>query len=612
MLNLHSECSVSLLNKGNFGLRLSNPEIILKGIRSRMNLKLGIVLFFAVMLYCISLSPDILGFYHDDGVYTVTAKALAEGKGYRIISLPGSPIQTLYPFFYPVVLSLAWRIFPSFPGNIVALKIPSIIFVLLFLFITYLYLVRQKHTSSRMALAVVMMTAFNPLMVWSATMTMSEALYCLTSVLSLWTVEIFTSNNKGYKRLFYLLAAGMAVAVSFMTRSAGVSLIGAMLTFAFLSKRELKQRLLSVVQLGLVIVSFLSQWIIWNIIQHVRQTYTEIYPYCPPFASNYANYAISHHGFNLLSIFKILLSNIYKCFLGSIPHFLLPYLDIREVLSPYFFKDYLLLCGIAFLSFGLSFLLIFSLVKTLLEKKIHSFTIYILFIFTMILFWPVESERRLLPVLPFIYILFLRGFSLFAKKLEYFSRILISKINTTATDSSWHCQLFSMLPRLILISFVILNCSFSLMRNRENIIIAKNYSEWEEKKNLFRWIRKNTNSNVILAGALSPVLYLYTERSSIPSILGFDVDDKIGLTDEMVTKNLKNLLHCVGHTPLYLIKISYIWPPTFEQMIDRLALKYPDRVSLTYESKDKRYAIYKVENLSDTPKEVNSASIILP
>src|SRR5437879_3951892 len=28
---------------------------------------------------------------HDDGVYTVTAKALAEGNGYRLISLPGEP-----------------------------------------------------------------------------------------------------------------------------------------------------------------------------------------------------------------------------------------------------------------------------------------------------------------------------------------------------------------------------------------------------------------------------------------------------------------------------------------------------------------------------------------
>ena len=98
----------------------------------RMGLKLGMVLFCAAVLYGLALSPDILGFYHDDGVYAVTAKALAEGKGYRIISLPGEPVQMTYPIFYPLVLSVVWRIFPDFPANIPALKAPSIIFTLLF------------------------------------------------------------------------------------------------------------------------------------------------------------------------------------------------------------------------------------------------------------------------------------------------------------------------------------------------------------------------------------------------------------------------------------------------------------------------------------------------
>ena len=46
------------------------------------------------------INKDIVGFFHDDSIYTVVAKSLSEGKGYRIISLPSSPPQTKYPFVY--------------------------------------------------------------------------------------------------------------------------------------------------------------------------------------------------------------------------------------------------------------------------------------------------------------------------------------------------------------------------------------------------------------------------------------------------------------------------------------------------------------------------------
>ena len=42
------------------------------------------------------------GEYHDDAIYFVTAKAIAERGEYRIISLPGEPWQTKYPPVYPM------------------------------------------------------------------------------------------------------------------------------------------------------------------------------------------------------------------------------------------------------------------------------------------------------------------------------------------------------------------------------------------------------------------------------------------------------------------------------------------------------------------------------
>jgi hypothetical protein len=59
-----------------------------------------------------------LGAWHDDAVYVVSAKSLATGSGYRLLNLPGEPPQTKYPPLYPLLLSLVWRIAPSFPANL--------------------------------------------------------------------------------------------------------------------------------------------------------------------------------------------------------------------------------------------------------------------------------------------------------------------------------------------------------------------------------------------------------------------------------------------------------------------------------------------------------------
>src|SRR5437870_12014220 len=84
---------------------------------------------FAIILLAIALAFRALnhhlpffGLYQDDAIYVVTAKSLAEGHGYRILSLPGEPFQTKYPILYPLVLSVIWKTYPDFPHNLVAIE----------------------------------------------------------------------------------------------------------------------------------------------------------------------------------------------------------------------------------------------------------------------------------------------------------------------------------------------------------------------------------------------------------------------------------------------------------------------------------------------------------
>ena len=65
---------------------------------------------------------------HDDAIYYIAAKSLADGQGYRIASLPQAPYETKYPPMLPWLLSVAWIVQPRFPENLAIATITYICF----------------------------------------------------------------------------------------------------------------------------------------------------------------------------------------------------------------------------------------------------------------------------------------------------------------------------------------------------------------------------------------------------------------------------------------------------------------------------------------------------
>lgn len=59
-----------------------------------------------------------IGGFNDDGIYLLTARALAEGQGYVYPQLPGTPPAIHYPPVWPMLLAAVWKIAPPFPANI--------------------------------------------------------------------------------------------------------------------------------------------------------------------------------------------------------------------------------------------------------------------------------------------------------------------------------------------------------------------------------------------------------------------------------------------------------------------------------------------------------------
>src|SRR6184192_2294375 len=59
-----------------------------------------------------------VGGFFDDAFYVILAKSLATGHGYRNLNLPGAPFASHYPPGYPLFLSALWRLWPTFPANV--------------------------------------------------------------------------------------------------------------------------------------------------------------------------------------------------------------------------------------------------------------------------------------------------------------------------------------------------------------------------------------------------------------------------------------------------------------------------------------------------------------
>lgn len=215
---------------------------------------LVLALIHCALLAWRSRAMPYLGSLHDDSVYWVTAKSLAEGKGYRVLSFPGQPYQTKFPPVYPILLSLAWRFWPNYPQNLVpALAINFLIFVVLVFALRSLY--RLFGLSEPQALLVCAIFALDPYVNVLATSLMSELLFLLLMVGSMLLAE--AASRRPDSRLAF--SSGILAGVACLTRIAGLPvLVSTPLVFA------LQRRYRHAVVFAAGLLPWILGWNIWT------------------------------------------------------------------------------------------------------------------------------------------------------------------------------------------------------------------------------------------------------------------------------------------------------------------------------------------------------------
>ncbi len=175
-------------------------------------------------LYVQRLRLPSAGLDQDDGVYLVTAKALATGQGYKIVSLPTPIAQTKYPILFPALLALVWKVFPEFPENLLMLKLVPFLATLAWLALVYRYY-RGEGLVPHRAVVLTSVLAIVPWVLFLGSTLLSETLFFALTIASLLLIRRLERSSV-YSRMLPLAAGALAGGAT-LTRIAGVSLIAA-------------------------------------------------------------------------------------------------------------------------------------------------------------------------------------------------------------------------------------------------------------------------------------------------------------------------------------------------------------------------------------------------
>jgi 4-amino-4-deoxy-L-arabinose transferase-like glycosyltransferase len=195
------------------------------------------------------------GVFWDDGVYLITARALANGEGYRFLHLPGAPPAVHYPPGWPAILALAWKLFPTFPGNLGVFAFINVILAAVGAALACAYGIRRLALHPLLALAAVLLFALTlPVMVLDSVL-FAEPAFLVLAILTIFAADR-VADRGGWRAA---LLAGALAGMAMLVRSTGVVLVPAIVVALALAGRRREAAIAFAASLVLVL-----PWQIWS------------------------------------------------------------------------------------------------------------------------------------------------------------------------------------------------------------------------------------------------------------------------------------------------------------------------------------------------------------
>jgi hypothetical protein len=217
-----------------------------------------------------------VGALRDDSMYLELAKALATGRGYHWLNLPGAPAATHFPPGYPAVLALLWKMAPGFPANVVLFKLANTLFATLSALCVARF-VRRRFEMGEVAASLFAIAAILAVpMLTLATQVMSEPLFLLALVTTLLVAEDVIDDPDA--RWLRLVSLGLLAGATTLVRTNGIALLPAVVLVLCFRRRFRHAALFA-----LVMIATLLPWQLWV------AAHADLVP--APMRGNYGSYA---------------------------------------------------------------------------------------------------------------------------------------------------------------------------------------------------------------------------------------------------------------------------------------------------------------------------------
>jgi len=208
----------------------------------------------ALAVALLTVTPWPVGVFQDDAIYVVLAKALAGGDGFRMINIPGAPHATHFPPGYPLLLAALWKLFPSFPDNIVVFKFVNALFLAGTAAGTYRFARSRLSLDPAGACVAAMVGTISVVVLVITGVVLSEPLYMVLLLPTLLVAERAAADDD--VRLAAM--AGALIGVLALVRTVGVFLLPAALLVMVVRRRWRSAAVLAAVAL-----LFIAPWQAW-------------------------------------------------------------------------------------------------------------------------------------------------------------------------------------------------------------------------------------------------------------------------------------------------------------------------------------------------------------
>ena len=413
------------------------------------------------------MAPSISGLFHDDAIYTVLAKSLAEGNGYTLTGLPSSPAQAKYPFLYPYILSWIWWLEPSFPDNLWLLKLFN--FVMLFAALLFAWSLHRHYLPNDElgALLSLFLLGTNIYVTSTVRLLMTEMLFLNLVLCGLWLTKTHSSIRVA------LLA--LVSAASYLTRTSGVALLISALVATAL--RADRRRTMLFATLAAAVA---SPWVVWQKV-HIR-------PPGNPLLQYYITYDFSSIAYVALwqdptRGLNILIGNA------------------RYVLDS--FDESLLLQVVPGLRFVIYAFVVLGALR-LWRERAPILKLFVFIYLGLIVSWPWHPSRFFLHLVPVVLLLIFCGIAEGHRRLQRPSMPSARTIRAL------------LLAPVAAVSVIHIAWFSGYLAGRIPAPPAERMeAHWPGFLETFAWIRQHTAPNAILASGFDQMYYLYTQRRGV-------------------------------------------------------------------------------------------------